>query len=520
MISKSANVREEINRAKFLWERTDAAAILLGICAFLYFVFLARNYPVLYWGDAHVRLALHDKILLGHWLPLFQILLSMITALTNDLLVVRGFLALIACSALACFYYLAKTVFTPATGIVAMMILATNSIFVALAIVPYTESLFIGLTLLAFLLLHPSASTRQLVLGAIVLNLACLTRYEGWLLSLVLIVESAALSWKARKVSGFAKAAIASSIAPLGWLIFIMIQPGDLGIELGSALTNIQVLMTGSADSQPSIFSKLVIIGSFLKSYSQLLLAQMKWWFIVLGITGWLIALFKPAMRALSLRILAFTILVFLMWLGWSSVSVWDSQNFALRTAFISETFLIFFAAYGIHQLISRLFSSFCQAQSSHQVQYVALVGAVVMLSIPSVLAANQFVSQSSRTEGFSIPAHIGSWLNSRIEQRDSVLILSDDLLQPYALATYTSLPFGSILDDRLDDQTIQHRINLSNRVFIICLFNYASRLSENETKILTGLEDGSIPADNFDVSGKAVWIVSDEDMIEFLYAK
>jgi hypothetical protein len=490
----------------------SAAAFLICSSAFVFYIILAMNHPVVYWGDAHVRLALHNQILLGHWLPLLQILILIISKISSNLLVMRGFLAFIATGALVGMYYFARQVFTPAIGLVAMTLLSVNMIFVAIAIVPYAEILFAGLILLALSLLERSASPTHFILGVIALNLASLTRYEGWLLALVLILELTIRSVKSNEWSSLVRVMILYSMVPLGWLIFIGFRPGSLGNEVGHVIEYVSSTPGGGSETAGLGFLNLDYVKSFTQNYLQLLARQTGSIVIALGIFGWSIALLDPKRRFLSLRILAFSILVFIMWLLWFSVNVWEPQNFALRTAFIGVLFFVFYASYGLERLIRAIFqqlSTLVQKPDTLHFQSIILFSVTLILSYFSILAAIKFVSQSSLIPDFYAPAQVGAWLNTHLSQQDIIVwVLSDDPLQPYALATYIHLPFDAILDDRLNDQQISSRLVNAQLIYVVESYRTRDGLSTKETNLLRALEDGTINMQSFTVDSTRIWLI------------
>lgn len=171
-----------------------ALVILVTVFLVLNAVIIART-PSVYWWDAHVRLASDDRILLDRWLPLLQAWLYVLARLDASLAVTRASLALLAALAVVAVYACAGHWAGRAVGLVAAAWLATNRMFLMLAAVPYQEALFLacafgGLALWA----RPGPITRAA--AVVLIALACLTRYEGWLLPPILIGESV---WQAAR---------------------------------------------------------------------------------------------------------------------------------------------------------------------------------------------------------------------------------------------------------------------------------------------------------------------------------
>ncbi len=335
--------------------RPTMLAILIGLAAFVFYETLILVYPVVYWGDPHIRLALRDQILLGQWLPLLQILIVVVSKFSPSLLVIRSLLALIATGTLVAMASLGSRLFSPAAGLIAATFLAANMIFVALAIVPYTEVLFLGLLLVALELMDNPPWTPRFILGVLAFNLACLTRYEGWLLIPILVVETAwsavrAANWKSLPFDTL-RVACLCSIAPLIWFL-IGIQ------EVGGLLERIQAIFAFETETATASLGSRFLssfnpdyLRAFAVNFFQLLNWQAGSGIIILGLTGCLLAFFLARRRALHGRILAFAVA------DLSLLAFWQPQNLSsLRTAFIVEVFLVLYAAFGLEQLIRILF--------------------------------------------------------------------------------------------------------------------------------------------------------------------
>jgi hypothetical protein len=491
------------------------AALIICTVFFSFCMWLALNHPVFYWVDAHIRLAYRNQILIGYWPPLLQILIFAAWKFGKSLLVIRGLLSLVAATALLSVYRLTSRLFESMTGLIAMVLLAINMMFVAMSTVPYPEILFVGLVLLALDLLDNPLSSRSVYLGALALNLACLTRYEGWLLAAILIAEAAMRSLQSKDWKRFIGRALQCSVAPLGWLIFVVSKPGGWIARL-----NAVAIFTSGRSITGQFISRFnaVDIRDFTANYFHMLNSQAGIGIVMLGIIGWLAALLFDKRRAPHLRILTFLIFDWLLIAFWSP---WDLSN--LRQVFIVEIFLVLYAAHGLRQLTLvclKWLGIF--AQKTGATRWQPWITGILTLSIAfsSIPTAVKFVADSSHEPGFYIPSQVGAWLNAHMAQNDGVLLLSDNPFRPYALAAYTDYPLDVILDDLFDKEYIQSHLISANRVLIVELYDSSSGLSETESALLNKLESGKISAQDFAVSTTHVWIAPSGEVSNFLSAK
>lgn len=496
----------------FTRDLANGLMLILAFLAFHVYIYLARIYPAVYWYDAHIRIALRHQILLGRWLPLLQLVVFTVSKFSTDLIVLRDCLAGIAALTLVGMYLLVRTVFDPVTGLIAAGLLATNLIFTALATVPYPEVLFIGLVLMALYLLEGSSNPRSRALGMLALNLACLTRYEGWLLAAVIVVEPAIRNlgnapWKKLFVQTVTTAAMAS-FAPMGWLIFGVDLPQGLLARLRAVIGFEQVL-------KPANPLLAVIdpgqLRDFAASFFHLLSWQAGLPILLAGAAGWLIALWKTPRRALHMQVLVFVALDWCLIAFWRP---WALDN--LRQAFVVQVFLLLYAAHGVVEfvripanwLLSYSEKSFLLSWQSRAAGVLAL--AIALNAVPKSVA---FIVDSSREPDFAVPQQAGVWLAAHLQPDDAIWILSDDVFPAYAIATYTSRPFDTILDHRLDLKSIESAVRSANHVYILELFKTRSALSANDASLLSELETGDIPARAFSVANMKIWVASGSQM-------
>jgi hypothetical protein len=155
---------------------------LIAGASFLLGAWLVWRFPVMYWGDPFARLENRDRLLVDRWLPLLQALLDAMARVTGSLTAMRLVLCAIGALAVAAAHALAGVLVGPLAAALFAVLLATTPLYVALSIVPYQEALFLGLACAGLALHFGPGGPNRTRWAAVAFNLACLTRYEGWVL--------------------------------------------------------------------------------------------------------------------------------------------------------------------------------------------------------------------------------------------------------------------------------------------------------------------------------------------------
>jgi len=500
-------------------KNSNAFSVSISLCAFffIFYICLVARYPTVYWIDTHDRLALRNQILIGYWPPVIQTLVFVVWKIGGNLLILRSLLSLIAACVLFCIYFLASRLYSNLTGLLALILLGTNLMYTALATVPYPEVLFVGLVFLALGLRENSPNGRSFYYSSLVVNLACLTRYEGWLLAGMFVLEEGVryLGFRRNnKIMPSILRIILLILAPLGWLVFFVSEPGGLFARLDSIL-NFTTGFNGVSLTD-RFLSRLSIdyIRDFASNFIHLLKWQAGTGILVFGLIGWMLAFKSGLQRNSHLRILFFLLIDLFL------IAFWGPWNFTnLRQVFIWEVFLIFYAAYGLEQSAQFVFRMIAKKLDKPAVAIwnnwlvVALAISLVSLYIPSAI---NFVAITSQESKFSIPAKIGFWLQSRLGENDVVLVLSDDPFQSNALSAYISSSYDAILDDKHDDQYIYSHLAKADQVYVIQLYESKSGLSLYESKILAGLESGEIHASSNIVAERILWMTASEEIANY----
>jgi hypothetical protein len=206
---------------------------------------LILRYPLLYDGDAYGRWLSRASPFDSPWVPLFQLCLYALTRLADSILAIRLLSALFGVTAVLAFWLLLRRAFGPATAYLGALALALDPLFVVFTVVPYQEGLFLTLACLALWLALAQHEPRWPWL-ALVVGLAEFTRYEGWLLALLLWLlllrrrkRAGALRWRFAIGS-----ALALAWAPLLWITALRNVSPDGLQTLSPTLDPLSLLIT------------------------------------------------------------------------------------------------------------------------------------------------------------------------------------------------------------------------------------------------------------------------------------
>ncbi|SRR5579883_818353 len=204
------------------WFWQGAPGILVALIGLALRLALIWRYPLLYDGDAYGRWLDRDHPFDSPWVPLFQVCIYLLTRLADSILAVRLLSAFFGATAALCFWLLLRRAFGPAAAYLGALLLALNPLFVLFSIVPYQEGLFFTLAFLALWLALAVGAARWRWL-ALVVGLAALTRYEGWLLAVLLWLL---FLWRRRRAGALTWRFAAGSALALGWapLLWVLVN--------------------------------------------------------------------------------------------------------------------------------------------------------------------------------------------------------------------------------------------------------------------------------------------------------
>ena len=244
------------------------AIFLLGLLVRIAFVQL---HPAIYGGDTLVRIMNPHRILLAYQLPLLQLLIYLISQVSSDPLFIRYLMSFVGALAGVAFFLLSARLVDRSTARFASLFFVLNPFLLVHSIVPYQEILmllFLCLGLYCLLSSRQQWNSRRtprksrasplgqggtsggwrrnrnrykppsiplLVQGgetfhrwaSLFLGLACLTRYEAWLITAAAGLHYARTRLDGRSVRAYLQL-ITKTIALFGWapLLWIVLHRG------------------------------------------------------------------------------------------------------------------------------------------------------------------------------------------------------------------------------------------------------------------------------------------------------
>jgi len=238
MILDPESEQRDVSSRALIGDRLLIVLMTLGL-----YGLLMQRYPIIYGGDPVARLVSFPRILVGHQLPLLQVLIHYTMRWFYGPDGIFWLMALISASACAGIHALAwEITHDRRTAWAAAILYATHPFVLYYSRVPYQEPLLVAGVAWGFCYLFRPASLANSLLASLFFGLACFTRYEGWIAAF-----AAALFyvWRARQREGrLTPAWVFRSSALFGWAPAIWIvwnrdlSPAgsyvlDLGLEWG-----------------------------------------------------------------------------------------------------------------------------------------------------------------------------------------------------------------------------------------------------------------------------------------------
>ncbi len=416
-------------------------AILSGLLVFTLALdyWIIQQFPVVYWNDAFIRLAMRDELLVGRWLPLLQLAILVTSIASRSLAIVRIALSLFAVMAVWAMHRFAGRLFDPVTGLVAASLLASQTMFIALSTVPYQEVLFIALILLAFSkpdVRQPKKAPWQAVIP---IGLACVTRYEAWLFVPVFLMR---FFPRHRRQQGSrvqamdaGAAAIVLAIFPLLW---IMIGPFDVG---ETELEVVARILAGDT-------------GVFFREFLKLAEWQIRPEGWILAGLGLVSGLRLTRTRRATLQTLT---LIALQLSFIALFNPFSPEN--LRVPFFTSVMLLPFAAKGYCLLagaIASLLHRLRLAGPGKRTRLAVLFLLVLAAFVTGTLRGIRFVRGAALTADYQSPAAAGVQFGGT--PHGGVLLLKDDPLAPFIFAAYADLSFDLLYS--LEPSPLENRIS------------------------------------------------------------
>ena len=235
------------------------AIFLLGLLIRIAFIHL---HPAIYGGDTLVRIMNPDRVLLAYQLPLLQLLIYLTNRVSSDPLLIRYLMSLIGALAGVAFYLLSATLVDRPAARFASVFFVFSPFLLVHSIVPYQEILMLLFLCLGLhctlrptsfppwtrgdltgvqevagqknLSLTPSLSKDgehrfqpRIVWATLFLGLACLTRYEAWV-----VTAAVGLYYAGTRLNGRSPFSVLQllvrTMALFGWapLLWILLHRG------------------------------------------------------------------------------------------------------------------------------------------------------------------------------------------------------------------------------------------------------------------------------------------------------
>jgi hypothetical protein len=189
--------------------------LLFGLGVAIRFVLIAKH-PIVYGGDSVMRMMNADRILIAYQLPFLQLLIFWANLLSQDPIILRYLMVLLGGLAGVGFYWLSSLLWgSEAAGFCALFFIFNPFILVH-SLVPYQEILMVLMLCLGIALLFEGQSSRKLIPASLCLGLACLTRYEAWIVT----AAAAWFHWRqycTRQGSLFTWKSLWQSVLLFGW---------------------------------------------------------------------------------------------------------------------------------------------------------------------------------------------------------------------------------------------------------------------------------------------------------------
>ncbi|MBD3336332.1 MAG: hypothetical protein GF355_12530 [Candidatus Eisenbacteria bacterium] len=250
-----------------------AVLALLVFLAFAVRAYFLIQHPIVYHYDAVTRLGLYDVLAVRRWLPIPQIFIMVHDWIGFPLLAFSWICALWSLAAVGLAWAFWRRLVGSPVAFALAVLFAFSPPFLLAGVNPYQEAFFFTFLFGGILLLEArldaadritrtpktgaKSGARRLLLGALLLGLAGLCRFEAWALALFLIGR---VAWRetrtaaplgSRLLGGLRRALIPLAVAyalPALWLIYISVAAGEGG--RGSVDTMIYLPASPSAGGE------------------------------------------------------------------------------------------------------------------------------------------------------------------------------------------------------------------------------------------------------------------------------
>lgn len=390
-------------------------ALLIG--SFGVKALLISLFPMVYGGDSVGRILHKDQILFSVWLPGLQAIVYFITRISDNLYLLRSLMALIATLAGGAFYFFIKKAFDGQTALWSLFFFLFSPIAIYLSLVPYQEMLFVTFSLFGLFFYQEAESKRHMILTSLFLGLACITRYEGWILAFVMFFffinrRSQANARSAisigRRLLSVGSAAGLSAIL-FGWAPLLVLASGRFSTPEQNPMLISLSASSLSLQYAAFFFKKLII-------WSNPLLFVLVGASIVLGYGRSLVQVSpfgRDSVRIFFMFVLAIVLLLFLI--------VSDNTRYNTRFVFLPSLILAIFAG--------RATSLLPLFRTDTRKRHVGIPKSISRIVGPGILLATLGIGIApiyliTRNPEIRLPYEIASFLNGRLSQENRALLL------------------------------------------------------------------------------------------------
>jgi len=404
-------------------KKTDSRTQLLDLSWIILLSMIARAWlirsnPVLYHNDAYNRLFHSDTLLVKFWLPTLQGLLYLMARLNLSIVTIRLLLAAIGSFTCGSLYLFVSMIAKRTVALIAVLLFSSTPIFLTFSIVPYQEGLyflFLFSALTCFAQQRRHRDTTANTLGSsMLLGIACLTRYEGWimagLLGLKWIVERASGLTLAGLAKLVAKAALLFCWAPIAWVVFTKLSGHPMGYLRDESL---------------SISFSVSRIHDLMTRGTPVLLELLGVWAIAMGVIG-LVLLRKRVKAQAKDMLLLFTIYVALVQGFMTFFNPYlDNQRLYLNLVIliiIGEAEAIAYAAQQLGRLKEGRFSSYL-GRTAKVALLVLFTGLIMLTGYQRTVAQ---ITRFTSWGGFQIPYTVAEFLRQNAQTGQTIAVVGE----------------------------------------------------------------------------------------------
>ena len=398
------------------------AAALLFSAVVAIGAWIVEQHPVLFFWDPYERLAYRDQLVVRRWLPGLQLLIHAVSRVTYDVEVLRYVLVITAAAAIVAAYRFGRTLGGELGALLGALWLASNRMFLELATMPYQEILFLAATLagLAWHARGERGSRRAELAGALCLNLACLTRYEGWIAVAALALDR---MWCERS-DGWTR--------PIVRATRTFLQNGGVCMGLWLAWGTFEL-----SQSEASVERRMDLryFVDMARAYAGFLLRHGGMATLVLGALGWLWALLERPLVPMARRLTVFFALDVAMVLTVDPFS-------GSRRVFLALVILSLFAGQGVERSARWLGRRFSRPEhrALGTTLQIAVVAGVAAVHVPlSAWAGLKDVERGASEPSLVDAYQAGRWIAEQPAGGAGVVASTAEHVQVLALRTWTA---------------------------------------------------------------------------------